>query len=605
MTDRTHDMTKGSSKDMSKNRTDDATTSANGDDTDGNDSNDSSDLLHNLATGIPGLDSVLGGGLPEYSFNIIAGVPGAGKTTMAQQIVFANATVERPALYFTVLGESTLKMIRYQRRFRFFKPELVGTAVRFINLSAEVLGQDLNQVLARIITDVERYKPKIVVLDSFRTINLASNRQYSTDAERAMGLEQFIQNLALQLTTWEVTSFLIGEYNEQESRSPVFTVADGILWLAQATDRNSVVRKFQATKIRGQGQMPGLHTFRITRSGVEIFPRIPEQQMRRKPRPQVEARLKTGIPGLDEMMGGGIPAGDAVLLTGPAGSGKTTFATQFVAEGIRAEEKVVVVVFEEYPEEYLSRARVLDMDLEEQVRLGNLGVIYLRPLDLSVDETLADISSAVKRLGATRVVIDSLSGFQVALAPTFREDFQESLYRLVGALTATGITVMMTAEIVENSNHMQFTGDRVSFITDDIIMQRYVEIEGDLKKVLAVVKMRGSAHSAALRSYEITATGAVMNEFLKDYRGILTGVPSFDERSRQVGYAGLTEREASVLETLVRLRSASVELLATHTAVPVLDLEQALARFVELDYAIRLDAGGEITYRALARLSDK
>ena len=592
MTDRTHDMTK------------DATTNATEDVADEG-SNGGADLIRNLATGVPGLDSVLGGGLPEYSFNIIAGVPGAGKTTMAQQIVFANATVERPALYFTVLGESTLKMIRYQRRFSFFKPELVGSAVKFINLSAEVMGLDLDKVLERIVAQVERYQPKIIVLDSFRTINVAARLAHSPDYEHAMGLERFIQNLALQLTTWQVTSFLLGEYNEQEARSPVFTVADGILWLAQATDRNSVVRKFQAAKVRGQGQMPGLHTFRITKGGVEIFPRIPEQQMHRKPRPQVESRLRTGVPGLDEMMGGGIPAGDAILLTGPAGSGKTTFATQFVAEGLRAKEKVVVVVFEEYPEEYLARARVLDMDLEKQVQIGNLKVIYLRPLDLSVDETLADISDAVKQLGATRVVIDSLSGFQVALAPTFREDFQESLYRLVGALTATGITVMMTAEVVESSNHMQFTGDKVSFITDDILMQRYVEIEGELKKVLAVVKMRGSSHSVALRAYEITATGAVMNEFLKDYHGIITGVPSFDERARQVGYAGLTEREAGVLDTLVRLRAASVERLATHTAVPNVELEHALARFVELDYAVRLDANGEITYRALARLSDQ
>ncbi len=562
-------------------------------------------LIRNMATGVPGLDTVLGGGLPEYSFNIIAGVPGAGKTTMAQQIVFANATLERPALYFTVLGESTLKMLRYQRRFQFFKPALVGPAVRFINLSAEVLQQNLDKVMERIIAEVERYQPKIVVLDSFRTINVATRARRSTDDGRALGLEQFVQNLALQLTTWEVTSFLIGEYNEHEGRTPIFTVADGVLWLTQATDRNSVVRKFQVTKVRGQEQMPGLHTFRITRAGIEIFPRIPEQQLRRKPRPQVETRLPTGVPGLDEMMGGGIPAGDAILLTGPAGSGKTTFATQFVAEGLRSGGKVVVVVFEEYPEEYLARARVLDIDLEEQVRMGNLKVIYLRPLDLSVDETLADISASVNELGATRVVIDSLSGFQVALAPTFREDFQESLYRLVGALTATGITVMMTAEIVETTNHMQFTGDKVSFITDDILMQRYVEIDGDLKKVLAIVKMRGSSHSAGLRSYEITPTGAVMGEFLKDYHGILTGVPSFDGRARQPGYTGLTEREASVLDTLIRLRAASVELLATHTAFPRAELEQALARFVDLDYAIRLEAEGKTVYRALARLSDQ
>ena len=567
--------------------------------------NDAPDLIRNLMTGVPGLDTVLGGGLPEFSFNMIAGGPGAGKTTLAQQIVFANATVERPALYFTVLGEPTLKMLRYQRRFRHFKSELVGSAVRFINLSAEVLAQDLDKVLERIVTEVERYRPMIVVVDSFRTINAAVQAPHSADYERAMGLEHFIQSLALHLTTWEVTSFLIGEYDEHEARGPVFTVADGVLWLSQALDRNSVVRKLQVTKVRGQGQMPGLHTFRITDNGVQIFPRIPEQQLHRKPRPHVETRLGTGVPGLDEMMGGGIPAGDAILLVGPAGSGKTTFATQFVAEGLRRGERVVVVVFEEYPEEYLARAKVLDIDLDAEVQAGKLKVIYLRPLDLSVDETLADISECVHELSATCVIIDSLSGFEIALAPTFREDFQESLYRLVGALTATGITVMMTAEVVEHSTQMQFTRDKVSFITDDILVQRYVEIEGELRKVLAIVKMRGSSHSLALRAYEITPAGAIMKEFLTNYHGIITGVPSFDQRTRQVGYTGLTERESLVLDTLIRLRAASVELLATHTDLPRSELEQILVRFVELDYAIRLEADGKTIYRGVARLSDQ
>lgn len=566
---------------------------------------DTDELFHNLATGVPGLDAVLGGGLPEFSFSMIAGAPGAGKTTLAQQIIFANATVESPALYFTVLGESTLKMLRYQRRFKFFRPELVGSAIRFINLSAEVLSQKLDQVLARIVSEVERYEPKIVVVDSFRTIKSQGMPILSEDYERTMGLEQFVHTLALQLTTWEVTSFLIGEYNETDAQSPIFTVADGILWLSQATDRNSVVRKFEATKVRGQGQMPGLHTFRITKSGLEIFPRIPEQQLSRKPRPQIESRLGTGVPGLDEMMGGGIPAGDAILLTGPAGSGKTTFATQFVAEGLRSGERVVVVVFEEYPEEYLARARTLNMDLADQVQKGNLKIMYLRPLDLSVDETLAEISACATRLGATRVVIDSLSGFEVALAPTFRDDFQESLYRLVGALTATGITVMMTSEVVENATNMQFTRDAVSFVTDDIIMQRYVEIAGELKKVLAVVKMRGSSHSLALRAYEITATGAIMNEFLGQYHGIMTGVPSLTVRAHQVGYTGLTDREAAALDTLIRLRSASADTLATYTGVPAADLETMLARFVELDFAVRLESEGMATYRALATLRDQ
>lgn len=198
-----------------------------------------------LPSGVPGLDTVLGGGLPEYSFNLIAGGPGSGKTTLAHQIVFANATVERPALYFTVLGEPTIKMLRYQRQFSFFDSELAGSAIQFINLSAEVLERDLGEVLQRIIDEVERAKPGLVIVDSFRTIG---GQRGSAERGTALDLDQFVQRLALHLTSWEVTSFLLGEYAEAEQRNPVFTVADGILWLSQATDRNSVVRKLQVDR---------------------------------------------------------------------------------------------------------------------------------------------------------------------------------------------------------------------------------------------------------------------------------------------------------------------------------------------------------------------
>ncbi|MBE3075841.1 MAG: AAA family ATPase, partial [Actinobacteria bacterium] len=172
-------------------------------------------IIRKLQTGVPGLDAVLGGGLPEYSFNLIAGGPGDGKTTLAHQIMFANATVERPALYFTVLGEPTLKMLRYQRQFTFFRPGLAGSAIQFINLSEAVMEGDLSEVLQRIVSEVERARPGIVVVDSFRTVGAGA----SFNKQSTISLDQFIQRLAVHLTSWEVTSFLLGEYAEQEQRS--------------------------------------------------------------------------------------------------------------------------------------------------------------------------------------------------------------------------------------------------------------------------------------------------------------------------------------------------------------------------------------------------
>jgi circadian clock protein KaiC len=487
--------------------------------------------LNALATGVPGLDEVLGGGLPQLSFNLIAGDPGSGKTTLAMQVMFANATVARPGLYLTLLGEPSLKMLRYQQQFDFFDASRIGSEVHFLNLSEQVLAGDLKGVLARIVEEVGRLHPGIVVIDSFRSLPRMGPASQAADPE----LESFVQRLALHLTSWEITSFLIGEYTEDEFRNPVFTVADGIFWLTQATHRNSVVRKLQVLKMRGRAGMPGLHTIRITDKGIQAFARIFERSG--GARAKTDRRLSTGVSGLDEMMGGGIPAGDSIILAGPTGTGKTTFAAQFVAAGVRQGEACVIAVFEEHPEDYLERATSYGVDFREAVRKNKLRIIYLRPLDLSVDETLEEIRVSVKEVGATRVVIDSISGFEMALAPSFREDFRESLYRLVGALTGLGVTMFMTVEVTEHEG-LQFTNNRVSFLTDVILIQRYVEIEGGLRKVLAVVKMRGSSHSTDFRAYEITGNGVLLREGLRDYHGITTGVPTVSrEGTRSPGVA--------------------------------------------------------------------
>lgn len=483
-----------------------------------------------LKTGVPGLDEVLGGGLPALSFNLIAGGPGSGKTTMAMQLLFANATPEHPGLFITLLGETSLKMLRYQQRFEFFNANNVGSFIHFLNLSEEALVGDLESVLASIIKEVDTLRPSVVVVDSFRSL------VHMTPPDGSYrDIERFVQRLALHLTTWEVTSLLIGEYQDQELRNPIFTVADGIIWLSQAVDRNSVVRKLQVIKVRGLGHMPGLHTLKMTDSGVKVFPRVPEPQQARIEPPA--ARLSSGIDGLDALMGGGIPAGDSVVLAGPTGSGKTTFALQFVSAGLKNGESAVIAIFEERPETYLARARHADVDFEQAIASGKLRVIYMRPLDLSVDETLEEIRVAVREIGATRVVIDSISGFEMALAPTFREDFRESFYRLIGALTGIGVTMYSTVEVVEKEG-LQLTGYRVSFLTDVVLSQRYVEIDGALQKALVIVKMRGSDHDRRFWTYESTKSGIAIRDSLEAYDGIITGVPTLRLAARSSNAPG-------------------------------------------------------------------
>jgi circadian clock protein KaiC len=224
------------------------------------------------------------------------------------------------------------------------------------------------------------------------------------------------------------------------------------------------------------------------------------------------------------MLGGGIPDGDSVLVAGASGTGKSILARQFISEGIRQGDPGIVVVFEERPQEYAERASSFGLDLKRHDR--KLEILYLRPLDLSVDETMHEILDAVQKIGAKRLVIDSLAGFEMALAPGFRADFRESLYRMITALTGVGVTILSTVEVNESFTEFPFSTYSISFLTDDIIRLRYVCIDGQLRKIMVVIKMRGGNHSKDIREYEITSKGVVIvGDRLTDYQRLITGIP--------------------------------------------------------------------------------
>jgi circadian clock protein KaiC len=476
--------------------------------------------IHKLLTGVRGLDDIMGGGIPEYSFNIIGGMPGCGKTTLAHQIAFANSSPKRPALYFTVLGEPIIKMLRYQQQYSFFDESKVGSTVRFINLSDLALERDLDSVLEEIIKQVTTNNAGIVVVDSFRTLA----RKVSSDAGE-VEVQSFIHRLAQFLTSWAATTFLIGEYVEEEIRdNPLFTMVDGIFWLSQVAERNSVVRKFQIMKLRGQASVPGLHTIRIGNDGLQAYSRT-LGLINRQNKPGRRRHLSIGVPDLDKMLGGGILQGDSLLVAGPSGTGKSALATQFIAEGLRQGEPGIMAIFEERPDGYTQRAGTFGLNLNSAIQKGTLEILYLRPLDLSVDETMQEILDAITRTGARRLVIDSLVGFEMALAPGFRADFRESLYRMIGALTGAGITILSTVEVEDTFTALSFSHYAISFLTDDIIRLRYVEIEGQLRKVMVVIKMRGGNHSKDIREYVITDKGVVViHPRRTDYNGLTSGI---------------------------------------------------------------------------------
>lgn len=476
-------------------------------------------LINRLQTGVRGLDEILGGGLPEYSFNIIAGSPGSGKTTLAHQVMFALATAQRPALYFTVLGEPPLKMLRYQQQFDFFDSEKVNKSVHFFNLTDDIASGDLGQVLRRISSEVAARAPALVFIDSFRSVILAER----SAGNSFLSLQQFIQQLGTLMTSWQATTFLIGEYFAENEPNPVFTVADGMIWLRQSVERNSVVRKMEIAKMRGAATLAGLHTFRITSAGIHVFapPALGSDSTTGSDSTSPALiRLSLGVPELDEMLGGGLPRGYSLLVAGPSGSGKSILAGAFLREGARRGETGVIAAFEQRPNRSRGRA------ITELIDSGRVGVIDTRALNVSVDEVAALLIAEVRRLKASRVVIDSLSGFELALAPTFREDYRESLARMISALATTGATVLMTSELEDRYDDLRFSPYGTAFLTDSIIVQRYIEVESQLKRVMAVVKVRASGHSKDLRLFDIDDDGLKIRQKLVDFEGLLGGRPT-------------------------------------------------------------------------------
>jgi circadian clock protein KaiC len=255
--------------------------------------------------------------------------------------------------------------------------------------------------------------------------------------------------------------------------------------------------------------------------GLEIFPRMlpsPESSPPAlAPEPAGNERLGTGIGELDGMLGGGLPAGFSMLVVGPSGSGKSRIAAEFLAEGVRLGETGVIASSENTP------GRMHAPPLDKLIRSGKLAVLPMGSLDLSIDETLHELIAMIDRTGAKRVVFDSLSGFELALAPEFREDFRESLYRMIRVLTHKGVGLLMTSELEERFTAFHFSPYGAAFLADAIVIQRYIEVAGQLKTLIAVVKLRGSEHSRDFRLFEITPDGVVIGAAPFQHEGLLTG----------------------------------------------------------------------------------
>ncbi|MEM8513819.1 circadian clock protein KaiC [Massilia sp. MP_M2] len=480
--------------------------------------------LGKLSTGVQGLDVLLGGGLSEFSFNLIAGPPGSGKTTLAHQIMFSLATSERRALFFTVLGEPPLKMLRYQQQYSFFDMQKVGTAVRYVNLAEDLRAGDFSALLARVMKEVEDFAPSLVFVDSFRSVAQTAR----SGSEGVADLQLFIQDLGTRMTSWQATTFLIGEYtNGDLEASPIMTVADGMISLTPVHDDNSVVRKMRVVKMRGQAHMNGSHTFRITDDGIRVYPRMlpPLAQDYHDHHQDASAahdvlRIPTGTPDLDVLLHGGLPQGHSLLVTGPSGCGKTILATRFLQDGARRGDKGVALSFEK------STSRLRNAELAALVAAGDVEVLESRMIDLTVDEVLEALNEAIDRTGARRVVVDSLSELSLYLAPEGRNQLRSTVFQMLTALAKRNVTVLVTMGMDDNFTHLRFSQSEVAYLTDAVVLMRFGESAGQLRRFISVVKVRGSGHSADLREFHIDAAGIHIDPISTAHEGVLHGLPT-------------------------------------------------------------------------------
>ncbi|MBD8542287.1 MAG: ATPase domain-containing protein [Massilia sp.] len=477
--------------------------------------------LGKLSTGVQGLDVLLGGGLSEFSFNLIAGPPGSGKTTLAHQIMFSLATTERRALFFTVLGEPPLKMLRYQQQYSFFDMQKVGTVVRYVNLAEDLRAGDFSTVLARMMKEVEDFAPSLVFVDSFRSVAQTAR----SGNEGVADLQHFIQDLGTRMTSWQATTFLIGEYaNSDAEASPIMTVADGMISLTPVHDDNSVVRKMRVVKMRGQAHMNGSHTFRITSDGIRVYPRmlppLAHDHHDGAPTDRDHKRIPTGTRDLDVLLHGGLPQGHSLLVTGPSGCGKTILATRFLQEGVRQGEKGVALSFEK------GTSRLRNAELAAMVDAGDVVVLESRMIDLTVDEVLEALNEAIDRTGARRVVVDSLSELSLYLAPEGRNQLRSTVFQMLTSLVKRNVTVLVTMGMDDDFTHLRFSQSEIAYLTDAVVLMRFGESAGQLRRFISVVKVRGSSHSHDLREFHIDDAGIHIDAISTAHEGVLHGLPT-------------------------------------------------------------------------------
>jgi len=473
-----------------------------------------------VSTGVVGLDEVLGGGIPARSITVLAGEPGSGKTVLALQMLFHAARQGKRSLYFTTLSEPSLKLVRHMQGFRFFDPRLLDDRVRIVDLGSTLRAHDPETALATVAERVEESEPDLVVIDSFKALHDLT--------DGALRTRTLTYDLAVQMASWGATTLLVGEYAAADAgHLPEFAIADGIVRLGTAPHDLTRIRELEVQKLRGSRFVPGIHLFEIGEDGIAFFPRVssPAAPAAEPPPGSPRAPLSTGVAQLDALFSGGLPPASSTTIMGGTGTGKTLLGLHFLVEGARRGEPGVLFTLEETPDQLRDVASKFPFGFAALEQKGLVHVRYTSPIELSTDRFLHEARREIERLGARRVVVDSLTS--LALGAISDRRYRELVYALAKHLRAAGVTLVMTLEIAELLGTGKLSGHGVSFASDNVVQLRYVELGGRLDRAVSIIKARGVDVDTEVRGMTIGPHGVAVSERapFKDLRGVLTGVP--------------------------------------------------------------------------------
>lgn len=450
-----------------------------------------------LSTGIASLDQILRGGLPPNAAVCIAGLPGSGKTTLAQQILFANAHAGRTGVYLTTFSESPMKAARFQSGFSFFDASLFGESVTYMDIGQTIRKEGLTAALEVIVDALRELQPTIVVIDSFKAIHdLASSVQE---------MRTFIYDLAIELSAMQATTLLVGEYTEDDiAHLPELAIADGIVWLYSELRNDQQLRFLRVLKMRGIDYMTGAYNFTIGKDGLEIFTL---DEMKVAPNTLRGEPIPTGLPALDALLRGGMPRGTPSILTGAAGTGKSTLGLQYLYRGaVDQRDPGIFISYEETPEQIVANAARFGWDLRALIEQGLLRIEYTPLSEVNPNEQAQRIQAHIREMGARRAVVDSLT---MLLQQFERADvMRQFVYRLVSIFRNDSCTALLISDPPIGSAAISRFGVEESIIDGVIILRIVTGADHRMRqRTLEIYKMRGVAHAMGEHTMTIGEQG--------------------------------------------------------------------------------------------------